>query len=81
MAELDKVLLGLIKPMVENQEGLEVRQTESDDEEVVLHVYAGNEDIARLIGKKGSMASALRQVMSVASHVENKRVTIKFEEN
>jgi predicted RNA-binding protein YlqC (UPF0109 family) len=50
------------------------------DREVVLHVRAKNDDIARLIGRKGSMASALRQVMSVASHTDDKRVTIKFEE-
>ncbi len=51
-----------------------------DDKEVLLHVYAKNDDIARLIGRKGSMASALRQVMSVASHSNNKKVTIKFEQ-
>ena len=47
---------------------------------VNLHVYAKNDDIARLIGRRGSMASALRQVMSVASHTDDKKVTIKFEE-
>ena len=81
MAELDKVLLNLVKPMVEDQESLDVRLMPSlDDKEVLLHVYAKNDDIARLIGRKGSMASALRQVMSVASHSNNKKVTIKFEQ-
>lgn len=81
MAELDKVLLNLIKPMVEDKESLDVRLMPSlDDKEVLLHVYAKNDDIARLIGRKGSMASALRQVMSVASHSNNKKVTIKFEQ-
>ena len=71
----------LVKPMVENPDHLEVREMpESTDAECVLHVFADNDDIARLIGKKGSMASALRQVMSVASHTENKRITIKFVE-
>ena len=50
------------------------------EKDVVLVVKATNEDIARLIGRKGSMASALRQVMSVASHRENKKVSIRFEE-
>ena len=45
-----------------------------------LRVYAKNDDIARLIGRKGSMAAALRQVMSVASHTDNKKVSIKFEQ-
>ena len=81
MAELDKILLNLVKPMVEDKESLDVRLMPSlDDKEVLLHVYAKNDDIARLIGRKGSMASALRQVMSVASHSNNKKVTIKFEQ-
>ncbi len=81
MAELDKVLLNLVKPMVEDKGSLDVRLMPSlDDKEVLLHVYAKNDDIARLIGRKGSMASALRQVMSVASHSNNKKVTIKFEQ-
>ena len=81
MAELDKVLLNLVKPMVEDKESLDVCLMPSlDDKEVLLHVYAKNDDIARLIGRKGSMASALRQVMSVASHSDNKKVTIKFEQ-
>ena len=81
MAELDKVLLNLVKAMVEDKESLDVRLMPSlNDKEVLLHVYAKNDDIARLIGRKGSMASALRQVMSVASHSDNKKVTIKFEQ-
>lgn len=81
MAQLDQVLLDLVKPLVEDKENLEVRQMPSNnDREVVLHVYAKNDDIARLIGRKGSMASALRQVMSVASHTDNKKVSIKFEQ-
>ena len=81
MAELDKVLLDMVSPMVEDKDSLTVKEMPSDsDREVVLHVIAKNDDIARLIGRRGSMASALRQVMSVASHTDDKRVTIKFEE-
>ena len=81
MAELDKVLLDLVSPMVEDKASLSVKELPSDNaREVVLHVYAKNDDIARLIGRRGSMASALRQVMSVDSHTDDKKVTIKFEE-
>ena len=81
MTNLEQVLLDLVTPLVERPEMLEVAEMPSSDErEVVLYVYATNDDIARLIGRKGSMAGALRQVMSVASHKENKKVTIKFEE-
>lgn len=81
MAELDKVLRDLILPMVEDKDNLDVRVLPSEnDREVVLGVYAKSDDVARLIGRRGMMATALRQVMSVASHTENKRVTINFEE-
>ena len=62
MARFDEVLLDLVKPMVEDKDSLEVRQMPSNNEkEIVLYVYAKNDDIARLIGRKGSMAAALRQ--------------------
>lgn len=81
MAALDKVLLDLVSPMVDDKESLSVKEMPGDSaREVVLYVYAKNDDIARLIGRRGSMASALRQVMSVASHTDDKKVTIKFEE-
>ena len=81
MARFDEVLLDLVKPMVEDKDSLEVRQMPSNNEkEIVLYVYAKNDDIARLIGRKGSMSAALRQVMSVASHTDNKKVSIKFEQ-
>ena len=47
--------------------------------ELLLYVYAQSEDIARLIGKKGSMANSIRQMLQVASKIENKRISIKFE--
>ena len=44
-----------------------------------LRVYAKSEDIARLIGRQGSMASALRQLMNVPARIENRRISVKFE--
>lgn len=80
MVELENVLKGLILPMVEDKNSLDVRAMDSlNENEVLLYVYAKSEDVARLIGRQGSMATALRQMMSIASHVENKRIAIKFE--
>ena len=50
-----------------------------DEDEILLYVYANDDDVARLIGRKGIMASSLRQMMSVAARNERAHVTIKFE--
>ena len=70
MIDLEKVLLNIVKPLC--MESL-------NENELLLYVYAPSEDIARLIGKKGSMANSIRQMLQVASKIENKRISIKFE--
>jgi len=80
MEELSQVLYKLVEPMVDDPASVSVKQMPSlEENEVVLYVYAKSEDIARLIGRQGSMATALRQMMSVASRINNQRISIKFE--
>ena len=80
MSELEQVLFNLIEPMVSNTEKISVKTMPSlIENEVLLYVYADSEDVARLIGRQGQMASAIRQMMSIASRIGNKKITIKFE--
>lgn len=82
MAELDleKVLLNLVKPMVEDPDSVSVKSLPSlNENDILLVVYSKSEDIARLIGRQGSMASALRQLMNVPARIENRRISVKFE--
>ena len=80
MIDFEKVLYNLCEPMVSDATVLSVKRMETlDEKEICLYVYANSDDVARLIGKKGSMASSIRQMMSVASRSEDKKVTIKFE--
>ena len=80
MSDLEKTLYDLVKPIVESTDALSVKHMPSlNENEVVLYVYAKSEDVARLIGRQGTMATALRQLMSIASRLEDKKITIKFE--
>lgn len=80
MVDYEKVLLDLVSPMVEDKTSVSVKLMPSlDENEILLYVYANSEDVARLIGRRGAMASSIRQMMSVASRNEDKHVTIKFE--
>lgn len=81
MVDYETVVMNLVRPIVEDKESLSVKIMESlDEHEILVYVYANNDDVARLIGRKGSMASAIRNMMSVASRKEeDKRINIKFE--
>jgi predicted RNA-binding protein YlqC (UPF0109 family) len=80
MVSMEQALHNLVEPMVDDKASLSVKMMESlDDKEILLYVYAKSEDIARLIGRQGQMAMAIRNMMSVASRLENKRISIKFE--
>ncbi|MGI6509188.1 MAG: KH domain-containing protein [Erysipelotrichaceae bacterium] len=80
MIDYEKTLMDIVRPMVDEPDKVSVQQMDSlNKNEIVLFVHATSNDIARLIGRGGSMASSIRQMMSVCSSIENKRVSIKFE--
>ena len=75
-----KTLQDIASELVSDKNKLEVRQMPSLEEDtIVLYVYASHEDIAKLIGRKGMMANSIRQLMSVAGRMANKKLDIKFE--
>ncbi len=80
MTDLEKTLYDLVYPIAEDKDAVSVKNMPSlNENEVILYVYAKSEDVARLIGRQGTMATALRQMMSIASRLEDKKITIKFE--
>ena len=80
MVDLEKTLFDLCAPLVDDQNALSVKtMTSSNENEILLYVYASSEDVARLIGRKGVMASSLRQMMSISARNMRKRISVKFE--
>ncbi|AMC93261.1 RNA-binding protein [Erysipelothrix larvae] len=80
MRPIEDILYDLVLPMVEKKDQLNVQRLPSlDDKEVILTVYAESSDVARLIGRQGSMAHAIRQTMTIGSRVMDQRISINFE--
>lgn len=78
--EYEKIIHTIVDPFLINPEALMVRELPSDDPKGIrLLVVAESEDTARLIGKKGMVASALREIISVAGKNENKHIHLSFE--
>ena len=80
MIDYEKTVLDLIRPIVDDKDSVSVKVLSTlNENEILLHIYANSEDVARLIGRRGIMASSIRQMMSIASRKEHKIITIKFE--
>lgn len=80
MRPVEDILHDLVLPLVEDKKSLSVKQLPSlDDNEVILAIYADSSDVARLIGRQGVMAHAIRQTMAIGSRVLDRRISIKFE--
>ncbi len=82
MIDYEKVVHGLIDPLVEHRDSIMIRELPSSDEkDVSLLIVAEDDDTARLIGKKGIVANALREAIGIAGKADNSnvRIHLKFE--
>ena len=77
---IEKLIRDIIDPLVTNKDALMIRQMPSNEEnELFMLIIGESDDIARLIGRGGSVADSIREVVSVAGTLSNQRIRIKFE--
>ena len=78
--DYEKIIHTIVDPFLINPDALMVREIAGNsDKDVTLLIVAESEDTARLIGKKGMVANALRELVSIAGKSENKHIHLKFE--
>ncbi len=78
--DFEKIIHTIVDPFLINPEALLVRELPCErEDEIALLIASESEDTARLIGKKGAIANALREVVSIAGKSEGKRIHLKFE--
>ena len=78
--DFEKIIHTIVDPFLINPEALMVRELPSENaDEITLLIVAEGEDTARLIGRKGNVAKALREVVSVSGKSEGKHIRLKFE--
>lgn len=78
--DFEKIVFDLVSPIVDNKDALSVKVMPTlDDNEILIHVYADKGDVARLIGRRGAMASDITQLVRVSARDEDKRINVRFE--
>ncbi|MEY3609584.1 MAG: hypothetical protein RLZZ388_15 [Bacillota bacterium] len=74
------IIHAFVDDFVENKDAILIRELKNDNPyDLTLLVVAEPEDTSRLIGRKGIIANALREVLSIAGKIDNRRVHLKFE--
>lgn len=78
--DYSKLIHSVIDSFIEKPEAILIRELPDENPRYVnLLICSESEDTAKLIGKKGCVANAIREIVSVAGKLENKIVHVKFE--
>lgn len=67
----------LTKALVDNPQEVEIKETESDSI-VILEIKVGADDIGKIIGKEGRIASAIRTVVKASAAKQGKKVSLEI---
>ena len=74
------ILNTFIDDFVDNKDAILIRELPNENpQDLTLLIVAESEDTSRLISRKGIIADALREVLSIGGKIEDRRVHLKFE--
>ena len=74
------ILHTFIDDFVDNKDAILIRELPNENpQDLTLLIVAESEDTSRLISRKGIIADALREVLSIGGKIEDRRVHLKFE--
>lgn len=79
MERYDILVKNLILPIVTKEEQLEVTVVSDIDGYVVVQVYVAEEDLGRVIGKKGRVANSIRTIAYVGAAKMGKKIRIDID--
>ena len=75
---VDRVVTYVVKEIVDDTDAVEVAVVADGDDAVVAEVKAAKSDMGRVIGKRGRVARAIRNVAGAAGDEEGLSVDVDF---
>ena len=78
--DFEKIIHSFVDAFIDNPEVLLIREEpSSSSKDITILICAESSDTAKLIGRKGSVANALREVISIAGKNNDVHIHLKFE--
>jgi predicted RNA-binding protein YlqC (UPF0109 family) len=76
----EQIILDIVSPLVHNKDRLRVILLDQENlHDSTYMIYCDESDVARLIGKKGVVAEAIREVVNVSAKLNSKKIRVKIE--
>ncbi len=75
---MKELLEYMVKELVDSPDNVEITEEEEDDKTVIFKLKVAEDDLGKVIGKKGRTANALRVVMRAASAKRGKSSIVKI---
>ena len=75
---MKELLEYMVKELVDSPDDVEITEEEEDDKTVIFKLKVAEDDLGKVIGKKGRTANALRIVMRAASAKRGKSSIVKI---
>ncbi len=75
---MQELVTVLAKALVEKPEEVQVETVEEEDR-TILKLHVAQEDMGRVIGKKGRIAKAIRTIVKSAATREKKKISVDIE--
>ena len=77
---MDKLLVAIARGLVDDKEAVNVTVDDpAEDGTVVYHLHVAPDHMARVIGKQGRIAKAIRTVMRAAANKTNTKVSVEID--
>ena len=76
----EQIILDIVTPLVSKPESLKAILMDQENlYETSYVIYCDEKDVGRLIGKKGLVAEAIREVVNASAKLNSKKIRLKFE--
>ncbi|MCD4668871.1 MAG: KH domain-containing protein [Actinomycetia bacterium] len=76
--EVKELLEYMVKELVDSPDSVEIEEEEEDEKTIIFKLTVAEDDLGKVIGKKGRTANALRIVMRAASAKRGKSSIVKI---
>ena len=75
---MKELLEYIVKELVDSPDDVEIEEEEEDDKTVIFKLKVAEDDLGKVIGKKGRTANALRVILRAASAKRGKSSIVKI---